>query len=102
MILTPDGKSVIVALYNPTDAPHGEARQFSLATGKTEAVWRTPGSPQVTCPQLIKIDGAIKLILTTAVENMPAERRPKHPKAGCIFVGDTTFDSLPDQPLARV
>jgi sugar lactone lactonase YvrE len=94
MILTPDEQSVIVALYNPTDAPHGEARQYSLATGQVEAVWRTEGSPQVTCPQLVEIDGRIKLVLTTAVEHMPAARQKKATHAGCLFIGDTPFDRL--------
>jgi sugar lactone lactonase YvrE len=99
MILSPDEKSVIVALYNPHEAPHGEARQFSLATGECEAVWRTAGSPQVTCPQLVEMDGRIKLVLTTAVENMPPPRQKNAPNAGCLFVGDTPFDELNRDPV---
>lgn len=102
MILTPDEKGVIVALYNPSEVHFGEARQYSLATGAVEAVWRTPGSPQVTCPQLIAMDGKIRLVLTTAVETMPAERRVNAPNAGCLFVGETPFDSLPPQPMCVV
>ncbi len=96
MILTPDEKSVIVAVYNPADAPHGEARQYSFATGEIEAIWRTPASPQVTCPQLVELDGQVKLVLTTAVEHMPAERQRKYPNAGCLFIGDTHFDHVPE------
>jgi sugar lactone lactonase YvrE len=99
MILTPDEESVIVALYNPGDTPHGEARQFSLATGKVEAIWRTEASPQVTCPQLVEIDGQVKLVLTTAAEHMQPQRRRKYPNAGCIFFGDTAFDQLPPAPV---
>jgi sugar lactone lactonase YvrE len=99
MILTPDEKSVIVALYNPGDTPAGEARQYSIATGKCEAVWRTEASPQVTCPQLVEWDGKIKLILTTAVEHMPPARKAKYPNAGCIFIGDTPFTNLPAAPV---
>ncbi len=97
MILTPDEKSVIIALYNPADAPYGEAVQYSLASGQREAVWRTADSPQVTCPQLIEHEGRIRLVLTTAVENMPAERQAKYPNAGCLFIADTEFDRLPAQ-----
>ena len=41
MVGTPDGKSVIIAMYNPEDASAGEARQHSLETGKLEGVWKT-------------------------------------------------------------
>jgi sugar lactone lactonase YvrE len=99
MILTPDEKSVIVALYNPADAPYGEARQYSLAGGKCEAIWRTEASPQVTCPQLVEWEGKVKLVLTTAVENMSASRKQRYPNAGCLFLGDTPFDSVPAAPV---
>lgn len=99
MILTPDEKSVIVALYNPAEATDGEARQYSLATGKVEAVWRTPGSPQVTCPQLVEHDGKVKLVLTTAVEHMPAAKQKRCPNAGCLFLGDTEFDRVSNSPI---
>ena len=102
MILTPDEKSVIIALYNPNDAPHGEARQFSLATGKCQAAWRTEASPQVTCPQLVEWDGKVKLILTTAVEHMPPSRQAKYPNAGSLFIADTPFDRLPAAPVFRL
>lgn len=98
MILTPDGESLIVALYNPNDAPYGEARQYALATGQLERVWRTPHSPQVTCPQLVSFGGRVKLILTTAVEHMSDERRQQHVNAGCLFAAETDFQSVPPAP----
>jgi ribonuclease III len=99
MILTPDHRSLIVALYNPGDPPAGEARQYSLATGSLEAVWTCPGSPRVTCPQLISVGTSVGLLLTTAVEHMPAEQRATHPAAGCLFLGETDFTTVGDQPL---
>ncbi len=102
MIATPNGESVIVAIYNPHDADFGEARQYGLADGRVEAVWRTAGSPQVTCPQLIRAGEGVKLILTTAVERMSPDRQALHPNAGCMFIGDTPFDSLPDQPIFEI
>jgi sugar lactone lactonase YvrE len=99
MILTPDHKSLIVALYDPGDPDAGAARQYSLANGKLEAVWTCPRSPRVTCPQLIDHGGRVRLILTSAVEHMQAEQLEKHPDAGCLFVGDTSFTSLGDQPI---
>ena len=102
MIVTPDEKSVIVAMYNPNDAPHGEARQYGIADGQLEAVWKTPQSSQVTCPQLIELDGHVKLILTTAVERMPPERLRYRQNAGCLFVADTEFDRLSPAPEFQI
>lgn len=97
MVLTPDERSLIVAMYNPTDAEYGEARQYSLG-GELQAVWRTPLSPQVTCPQLIRWQGRVRLVLTTAVEYMTPERQQQYPNAGCLFIGDTPFTRLRPTP----
>lgn len=99
MVITPDEQSLIVALYDPGDPEAGAARQYSLASGELEAVWTCPGSPRVTCPQLVKIDGSVSLLLTTADEGMEAERKPRHPNIGCLFVGDTDFDTVSAQPV---
>jgi len=102
MVAAPDGQSVIIAFYNPNDAPHGEARQYSLLTGEVECVWRTDLAPQVTCPLLIEHNEKVKLVLTTAVERMPPEKFERHPNSGCIFVGDTQFHSVPDPNAASI
>jgi sugar lactone lactonase YvrE len=102
MILTPDGRSVIVSLYDPGDPVAGCSRQYRLADGALEATWTCPGSPQVTCPQLIQHAGRVRLVVTTAVEHMTAERQQRHPAAGALFVGDTPFDSAGDQPRFRI
>ncbi len=91
MIGTPDGKSVIIAFYNPNDAPFGVARQYNLANGEIETEWRCPRSPQVTCPQLVEHEGRLRLILTTAVEHMSDERQAVHDNAGCLFIAETGF-----------
>jgi sugar lactone lactonase YvrE len=98
MVLTPDGKSVIVAIFNTGEVDHGEARQLSLATGAIEAGWRTPGSPQVTCPLLFMAGSEVKLLLTTANEHMDATKRARHPHAGCLFVAATAFGTPPPPP----
>ena len=102
MIITPDHQSVIIAIYNPQDADWGEARQYGIASGALEAVWKTPGAPQVTCPQLIDVGGKIKLVLTTAVEHMDAERRAKYPDLGSLFIGETPFTQLPETPIVAL
>jgi len=102
MIVTPDGKSLIVALYDPGDPAAGEARQYSLSNGAKEAVWTCPGSPRVTCPQLVRIDGRVRLVLTTAVEHMESDQQQRHPNAGCLFVGDTVFTDIGDQPVFEI
>ena len=102
MILTPDEKSLIVAIFNPHDATVGEARQYSIGSGELEAVWTCPGSPRVTCPQLIEQDGTVKLVLTTADEGMDPDLRAKNPNAGCLFIGDTDFTGLNDNPVYSI
>ena len=99
MLLTPDHKSLIVALYDPGDPTSGAARQYAVATGELERVWNCPGSPRVTCPQLVEHQGKVRLVLTSAVENMPPEQFAMHPNAGCLFIADTSFDSIGDQPV---
>lgn len=98
MLVTPDGNSLIVALYDPADPTAGAARQYNLTSGELEAVWTCPGSPRVTCPQLVQVGDQVKLVLTTAVEHMEADQQQRHPNAGCLFIGDTTFGSISDQP----
>lgn len=96
MVTTPDEQSLIISFYNPNSAEFGETRQYSLFNGELEQVWRTPGSPQATCPLLLPMrDGSIKLIITTAVEYMPQERRADSPNAGGIFIADTAFRGPP-------
>lgn len=102
MILTPDHRSLIVALYDPGDPKFGVARQFNLKDGSLETVWTCMGSPRVTCPQLIEHNGKVRLLLTTAVEHMTPEQQVKHPNAGCLFIGDTAFETLGDQPIFHI
>ena len=99
LLLTPDGRSVIIAFYDPADPEFGVARQYGIASGEVEHVWTCPGSPRVTCPQLVNVDGEVCLVLTTAVEGMEPEQLAKHPNAGCLFIGATDFDSVSDQPV---
>lgn len=97
-ILTPDEQSLIVAIFNPGDADLGEARQYNIASGELETVWTCPASPRVTCPQLVEHEGKIGLLLTTADEGMEPELRGKSKNAGCLFIGETDFDGLCDNP----
>jgi sugar lactone lactonase YvrE len=92
MVLTPNEKSVIISLYNPNPAKFGETRQYRLDGGQLEAIWRTPGSPQATCPALIEHPaGRVELVITTAVENMPQERWRDSPLAGALFIAETNL-----------
>ena len=83
--------TVIVAFYNPEPAAHGVAKRFRLADGAVLDEWRTPGSPRVTCPLLVRG----KLILTTAVEGMPADQRSACPHAGSLFIADADGSKPP-------
>jgi sugar lactone lactonase YvrE len=98
MVATPDGAGVIIAFYNPGQASVGVVRQYRLADGAVQAEWIVPGVPQVTCPQLVQYDGAVRLIVTTAIEHMTPERLARCPDTGCLFIADTFFTSLPDTP----
>ena len=99
MTITPDEQSVIISFYNPNPAEYGETRQYSLLSGELEHIWRTPLSPQATCPMLLEMpDGSIKLIITTAVEHMPTERHAAAANAGGLFIADTSFASAPATP----
>lgn len=102
MIATPDGRGVIIAFYNPHDRDVGQACQFSLETGKVEAVWKTEKAPRVTCPQLVRIDGSVRLVLTTAIEDMSVEKLAVYSNSGCLFMGETAFDSLPHTSIFEI
>ncbi len=99
MTITPDEQSAIISLYNPNPAEFGETRQYNLLNGELEHIWRTPLSPQATCPLLLEMpDGSVKLIITTAVEHMPIDRRDQSPAAGGLFIADTKFRTSPATP----
>ncbi len=99
MILTPDGKAIIVSMFHPGGAAYGEARHYDLQTGKIVTVWQTPGSPQNTCPQLVAIDGRVALVMTTAVEHMDAATQAACTHAGCLFIGETDFECVTPMPM---
>tara|TARA_R110002073_G_scaffold133122_14_gene280264 strand:- start:30839 stop:31879 length:1041 start_codon:yes stop_codon:yes gene_type:complete len=88
-ILTPDGKHVIVSMFLPDVADFGTTRMYDLASGDLVCEWQTPGSPQNTCPALVRHDGKIQLVITTAVENMAPEAKAKCPNAGQLFLAET-------------
>lgn len=102
MIVTPDGNSLIVALYDPGNPEAGQARQYEIASGQLEAVWNCAGSPRVTCPQLVSHNGKVLLVLTTAIEHMAVEQEQRHPNAGCLFVGETDFPDVGYQPVFEI
>lgn len=90
-ILTPDGNGIIVSIYLPDLADHGQTRHYDRASGQLRCVWRTPGSPQNTCPALIVDQGRVRLVITTAVENMSEENYQSCPNAGQLFLAETDF-----------
>lgn len=99
-ILTPDQTGIIVAMFRPEAAEYGETRLYDLSTGELKCTWQTAGSPQNTCPALVRHDGGLKLVITTAVEHMSPADQDKCPHAGQLFIGD--FDGVDTgQPLAH-
>ncbi len=95
---SPDGASIIVAFYNPEPIADGRALEIRLSDGAILTEWIVPGSPRVTCPEFVELDGNVKLLLTTAVEGMSNEIRQFAPGAGNLYIADTPFRKLPSVP----
>ncbi|MEM9643516.1 MAG: SMP-30/gluconolactonase/LRE family protein [Planctomycetota bacterium] len=91
-IMTPDGTGVIVSMFLPKAAEFGETRWYDLATGTTRCIWQTAGSPQNTCPALVRHQDRVVLVITTAVENMNGADQAACQNAGRLFMGETDFD----------
>jgi sugar lactone lactonase YvrE len=88
MRATADGTCVVVAYYNPGHVADGLAQQLRLSDGAVVREWVLPGSPRVTCPEFVTIDGREQILFTTAVEGMPAETAAIAPNAGSMFLAD--------------
>lgn len=95
---TSNGESIVVAFYNPEPVDTGVAQEIRLADGAVLTEWRLPGSPRVTCPEFVEMDGKVKLLFTTADEGMPAAVRALAPGAGAIYIADTPFQTVPAAP----
>ncbi len=95
MTLSPNASRLIISLYNPDPAPFGRTIGVSLDSGRVEEEWQTLGSPQATCPQWVEYQGKAMLVITTAIEHMPAGRRAESPNAGSLFAVET------DQPWSK-
>lgn len=90
-----EDESVVVAFYNPEPVADGVVRQIRLSDGAVLCEWVVPDAPRVTCPEFVEMDGAVKLLLTTAVEGMPSEDRLLTPGLGAMYLADTGFDRMP-------
>ena len=95
---SPDGESAVVAFYNPGPVSDGVAQQLRFSDGAVLSEWKIPGSPRVTCPEFVKIDGKVKVVFSTAIEGMDAETRRIAPGAGLFYIADTPFETLPTPP----
>ncbi len=104
----PDGMAdagsgtVVIAIFNPGTVTDGRAYHYDLATGKRVGEWVVPGSPRVTCPLLIERAGCVQLVLTTAVEGMPADILRHCPHAGDLFIAETEFPAAPVPDRVRL
>jgi sugar lactone lactonase YvrE len=94
---TPEG-NIIVAFYNPEPVSDGLAWHLDIETGAVKTIWTIPGSPRVTCPEFVRINGKVQILFTTATEGMSDEARAKAPNAGALFIADTPFTSVPVPP----
>ncbi len=98
-ILAPDGNGLLVSIFLPEAASCGETRLYDLASGECQMIWQTAGSPQNTCPALVRHDGKLQLVITTAAEHMDSDKRKACPNAGRLFIAETEFEA-PVEPLA--
>ncbi len=87
-IVTPDQTGIIVAMFRPEVAEYGETRLYDLSTGELKCTWQTLGSPQNTCPAIVRHETSLKLVITTAVEHMSQVDQQKCPNAGRLFIGE--------------
>ena len=90
-VLTPDGSGIVVAMFRPEVAEFGETRLYDLASGELKTVWQTAGSPQNTCPAFVRIDGTLRLLITTAVEHMSSADQEQCPNAGQLFLAEANI-----------
>ena len=93
-----DESSIIVAFYDTRTIDKGFAREIQLSDGMVLSEWEIFGSPRVTCPEFVELDGKVCLIFTTAAEGMDEETRALAPGAGTFFYAETPFDTLPSSP----
>ncbi len=82
-------------MFNPWVEPQGETRLYDFDSGALICTWVTAGAPQNTCPALVRHDGKLKLVITTAVENLSIENQAKCPTSGYLFVGETDIPGFP-------
>ena len=95
---TADGSSIVVAFYDSRAIDKGLAQEIRLSDGTILTEWTVPGSPRVTCPEFVKLEGKVCVIFTTAVEGMDEETRALAPAAGTLFYAETPFDVVPEPP----
>ena len=100
-ILTPDGTGVIVSMFLPGVADHGQTRLYDIESRELKTVWQTAGSPQNTCPALVQHGDQLHLIITTAVEHMDAAARAACPNAGKLFSAEVDFPNPDNTPLSH-
>jgi sugar lactone lactonase YvrE len=94
--------SIIVAFYNPFRGGDGFARRYRVNSRERVEEWTIPGSPRVTCPMLMKHDGRVKVVFTTAVEGMPDAMRRLSPNAGALFIANTALSDCPEPEVVHL
>jgi sugar lactone lactonase YvrE len=94
----PDGESILVAFFNPELVSDGVAQLIRIADGEALAEWKIPGSPRVTCPEIILHQEKVCAIFSTASEGMTVAHHSLAPLAGAFFIAETPFTRLPEPP----
>jgi sugar lactone lactonase YvrE len=77
---TSSGESIVVAFVDLDPTHDGIAQELRLSDGAVLTEWIFPGSPRVSCPEFIELDGRPHLLFTTATEGSES------PESGTLFV----------------
>jgi sugar lactone lactonase YvrE len=77
---TTRGESIVVAFVDLDRTHDGVAQELRLCDGAVLTEWVFPGSPRVSCPEFIELDGRPQLIFATATEGSES------PESGTLFL----------------
>lgn len=92
-------EKVVIAFFNPLNPEYGVLKEIDLVTGKTTTEWKVLGAARVTCLAFVpgeSIGGnanSVKIVVTTADEGTPTDFFEHQSNRGCIFIGDTNYNS---------
>ncbi|MBI4661684.1 MAG: SMP-30/gluconolactonase/LRE family protein [Verrucomicrobia bacterium] len=102
-VLTPDGKSVIPALFNygAVTKTDGEVHRYGRESRRLEQVWVFPESPQMTTVCLARKPGRKRCTLyaLSAIEHMKPAAFAANPNSGVVWEAETDIEGEPREDV---